>query len=82
MLMQVGGAKGTGGNTIRFKTGTIQSPARRALRQQIQALRRRSTQLPSDDSCQLIHSPMLTGSLDMTEFRCHSERSIAPGEAP
>lgn len=81
MLMQVGGARGTGGNTIRFKSGTIQSPARRALRQHIQAPRRRSTQPPSDDSCQLTHSPMLTGTLDMTEFGCHRERSIAPGEA-
>lgn len=80
MLMQVGRARGTSGNTTRFKSGTIQSPACRALRQHIQAPRRRSTQLPSDDSCQLTHRPGLTGSLDVTEFSCHRESSIAPGE--
>lgn len=81
MLMEVGRARGTSGNTIHFKSGTIQSPACRALRQHMQAPRRRSTQLPSDDSCQLTHCPMLTGSLDVTEFSCHRERSITPGEA-
>lgn len=66
MLMEVGRARGTSGNTIHFKSGTIQSPACRALRQHMQAPRRRSTQLPSDDSCQLTPCPMLTGSLDVT----------------
>lgn len=81
MLMPVWRARGTSGNTIHFISGTIQSPACRALRQHIQAPRRRSTQLPSDDSCQLTHCPRLTGSLAMTEFSCHRESSIAPGEA-
>lgn len=81
MLMQVGGARETAGNTIHFGSGTIQSPACRVLRQHIQAPRRRSTQPPSDDSCQLTHSPMLKSSLDMTEYDCCRERSIALGEA-
>lgn len=80
MLMQAGRAKGASGNINHFISGTIQSPACRALRQHIQAPRRRSTQLPSDDSCQLTHRPRLTGSPDVTEFSCHRQGSIAPGE--
>lgn len=67
-----------GSDTISFESGTTQSPARRATQS---GPRSGSPPAPSDDSCQLTHSPALSGSPDTTEFSCHRQRSTAPGEA-